>query len=107
MSSASAKAAGGVLAALILGAVGVGACTDDNDEIREAVDVVFRYDNWGHTESKHEDDVELRFTNMETDKRMTWRGGARDALRLLEYLDKGRCYLHPLARELAEMVPCG
>lgn len=91
----------------LLAAFATAGCSDDNDEIRAASDHVFRYDHWGHSGERGDDDASLTFTDMETGDEMKWKGGVRDALRHLERLNKGRCYVNPLSLDDADEVPCG
>lgn len=105
-----------LLAAVIFLLIGLGiyAWLDrggDNAQIRALTDDVFEYTHMtyasrGGRYAPKMDRVTLHFTNRRTGDDMTWKGDADDAIRILEYVDAGECYRHPLDADTVQRVPC-
>lgn len=94
------------LAVVIIFAIVITACTNDNTEIRANADDTFRYTHWTQESQKGRDSAELHFINESTHETMTWKGDVRDAMVYLEQIDKGKCYKNPVDRDQAVEVPC-
>lgn len=83
----------------------------ENDAVIKDPSAVVRYDRYiDYTNGNCQgcvSHVTLEFTVMETGKKAHWELDSDDALRKLEWIQKGDCYTNPLSASNHEQVSCG
>lgn len=91
-----------------LALVALAACGSNDTELEEPGRVV-RYERYVeyNDPSKGDCDVALEFSDPATGEKFRWSMPCNDALRKLEWLQKGWCFTKPLSAATHEQVACG